>query len=643
MSVSKMKKLTVLAHKRDTDALLSRLMRLRAMELRQESEDQGELSPVFTDLQGKRAELERKIQTADSALSALRKYGKKKGLSSQPIQFDMDAFGKAGSHKRAEEYTAEVMALGGEKSKCAGELAALQTKLSALEAWADYDLPLECPGTDKAGIVLGSFPGGTPLSKIDEAVAQDGAYVETVKDDGTTMLVSVTYLTANEAEVMRGLAGLGFVKVTFEDKGTAKEAIAQTKGAVRRAEARVEEIEKRLGEIAQDTDLLECYYDLLVTEARRAEAKMQLLGTESCTVICGWVPEDRQERVEALLSKFECAFEMTDPDEGDEPPVLLKNNPISRSFEWVMGMYAYPKYGTYDPTVIMSLFYVIIFGLMFADVGYGVILVVACFGGILLLNPKEGMRNFLAMFGYCGIFCIIGGILFGAYFGNIPQAFMENMMGIEGATANVNLAVILDPIQNPMGFLIISLGTGAVHMVAGMAVQFYVLCKKGQWVDAICDIPTWWLFFAGLGLTFVFPWGKYVALCGALSLIVTQGRHEKSIIMKIFKGVGSLYGTINYAADLLSYSRILALGLAASVIGQVVNTMSTMGGPSVVGFIMMVLIFTVGHLLNLAINVLGTFVHTSRLQYIEFFGKFFEDGGVPFAPLKPSDKYTTDK
>lgn len=641
MSVCKMKKLTVLAHKRDTDALLSRLMRLRAVELRQEEGE--ELTPVFSDLQGKRAELERKIQAVDSALSALRKYGKKKGLGAKPIPLDLDAFSKNSSNKQAEELVNEALSLESEKAKSISDTALSQTKLASLEAWRDYDLELGFSGTEKTEVILGSLPGGTELSRIDGEIAEYGGFAEIVNDSDTTCLLSVTYLRENEADVMRGLTRLGFVKASFEDSATAKEAIGRTKARLREIEIRLEKIDDRLKKIAESTDLIECYYDLLVTSARQSEAKMQLMGTENCTVLCGWVPEQRQETVERALSKFECAYEMTDPDEEDEPPVLLKNNPISRSFEWVMGMYAYPKYGTYDPTVIMSLFYVIIFGLMFADVGYGAILVVACFGGILLLNPREGMRNFLAMFGYCGIFCIIGGILFGAYFGNIPQAFMENMMGIEGATTNVNLAVILDPIQDPMGFLIISLGTGAVHMVAGMAVQFYVLCKKGQWVDALCDIPTWWLFFAGLGLTFLFPWGKYVAIAGALSLIVTQGRHEKSIFMKIFKGVGSLYGTINYAADLLSYSRILALGLAASVIGQVVNTMSTMAGPSVVGFIMMVAIFTFGHLLNLAINVLGTFVHTSRLQYIEFFGKFFEDGGVPFAPLKPSDKYTTDK
>ena len=636
-----MKKLTVLVHRRDTDALLSRLMRLRAVELRQEDGD--ELLPLFTDLSGRRAELERKIQSADSALTVLRKYGKKKGLSTPPISLDFDAFGKNGSNRQAEALVDETVALNSEKSKCTAEIAALETRQAALEVWQDYDLDLNYSGTEKTDVILGSLPGGTKLQMLDDELSELGAFAEAVNHDKTTLLLSVTYLSANEGEVMRSLTRRGFVKATFEEKGTARDAVKYIKAKITQTDARREKINGRLREIAENTDLIECYFDLLVTKARRTEAKMQLSGTENCTVLCGWVPEQRQERVEALLSKFECAFELSDPEEGDEPPVLLKNNPIARSFEWVMGMYAYPKYGSYDPTFIMSIFYVIIFGLMFADVGYGAILTVACFGGILLLNPREGMRNFLAMFGYCGIFCIIGGVLFGAYFGNIPQAFMEYMMGIKGATTNVNLAVILDPIQDPMGFLIISLGTGAVHMVAGMAVQFYMLCKKGQWVDAVCDIPTWWLFFAGLGLTFAFPWGKYVALCGALSLILTQGRHEKSIFMKIFKGVGSLYNTINYAADLLSYSRILALGLAASVIGQVVNTMSTMGGPNVIGFIMLVLVFTVGHLLNLAINVLGSFVHTSRLQYIEFFGKFFEDGGVPFAPLAPSDKYTTDK
>ncbi len=643
MSVSKMKKLTVLTHKKDTDALVSRLMRLRAVELRQGDGEELGISPVFSGLSGERSELEGKIQNTEQALLLIRKYGGKKGLRSVSIPFDPDAFGSSGSSRAASDLTREILSLDKERAQLSSERSAMSVRLSALEAWQSYDLPLSYSGTKKTRIALGSLPSGLKKERLDAAMKDTGALVETVESTKSLQLVSVTYLISNETQVMAALSRLSFVKASFEEEGTPREAAGVVRKKLAETDSALASVEERLRNIARDTDLIECYYDLLVTKKRRLEAKAELLGTENCAVILGWVPEQRQDRVEKLLEKFQCAFELSDPEEGEEPPVLLRNNRFAESFEWVLGMYAYPKYGTYDPTFIMSIFYLIIFGLMFADVGYGIIMVVACFGGIALLNPRKGMRNFLAMFGYCGISCIIAGVLFGAYFGNIPQAFMENMMGIEGATANVNLAVILDPIQDPMGFLVISLGVGALHMVAGMAVQFYTLCKKGQWVDAVCDIPTWWLFFAGLGLMFLFPWGKYVALCGALSLIITQGRHEKFFPMKIIKGVGSLYGTINYAADLLSYSRILALGLAASVIGQVVNTMSTMSGPSFIGFIVMILIFTVGHLLNLAINVLGTFVHTSRLQYIEFFGKFYEDGGVPFKPLAPSDKYTTDK
>ena len=234
---------------------------------------------------------------------------------------------------------------------------------------------------------------------------------------------------------------------------------------------------------------------------------------------------------------------------------------------------------------------------------------------------------------------MIWGVLMGSYFGDFPLAYMQHMAGMSEVPKT--LALWFDPIQNPMNFLILSLGVGAVHLVAGMAVKFSLIWKSGKPLDAIFDVGSWWVLFAGLGLLAVKPEiGKWVALAGVAMLVLTQGRAEKNIIMKLGKGIFSLYDLISYGSDLLSYSRILALGLASAVIGQVVNILATLAGPSVVGFIAMVLIFIVGHILNLVINVLGTFVHTSRLQYIEFFGKFFVDGGKPFRPLAPADEYT---
>jgi V/A-type H+-transporting ATPase subunit I len=135
--------------------------------------------------------------------------------------------------------------------------------------------------------------------------------------------------------------------------------------------------------------------------------------------------------------------------------------------------------------------------------------------------------------------------------------------------------------------------------------------------------------------------GWIVLGVGALMIVATYGRAQKNPIMRIAMGFKGLYDLINYASDLLSYCRILALGLASAVMAQVFNLLATMGGPTPVGFVLLVAVLIVGHVLNIAINLLGAFVHTSRLQYLEFFGKFFEDGGVGFVPATPSEEYST--
>ena len=275
-----------------------------------------------------------------------------------------------------------------------------------------------------------------------------------------------------------------------------------------------------------------------------------------------------------------------------------------------------------------------------------------CFAAVKILKPGERMERFLKMFGYCGISCMIFGVLFGAYFGDFPLAIMRNMMGMSeeelpnlallGSDA-ANVAVLFDPLQNPMAFLVVSLGIGAIHLIAGMAVKFVLLCREGKVWDAIFDIGAYWVLFAGLGLLALVPAvGKWVAIAGVVLIVLTHGRAEKNIVMKFVKGLLGLYDLISYASDLLSYSRILALGLAAGIIAQVVNILGTMGGATVPGIIGLVVVFLLGHVLNIGINVLGTFVHTSRLQYIEFFNKFYEDGGVEFDPALPSEQYTVE-
>ena len=642
MAVVKMKKLSVFAHKRDADRLLHRLMRLRCVEIKQIEQHEVQAEQF---MEHSFAEIENNIAGAARCLKVLSKYsGRKKGLGETRISVRLDKFTSDGSYAKAVAIVHETDELLAKKDELKGVIAKEMAALSSLEPWQGYELPFDYEGTEKTVTVPVTIPPSVGEDKIEEVLSDVEAYMERVGGGKTVACYALTAHVLSLDEALRRLGAIGMLRVPFEGAhATALKLISERKKTIGAAEKGLSEIENRFRALAKDIEYLEILYDAESTALVAEKAKLKLASTEQCILLEGWVPENAVERVSGALSKFSCAFEIEEPSEDEEPPVLLRNNFFARTFEWVLGMYSYPKYGTYDPTFIMSIFYFIIFGLMFADVGYGFILVVGCFGALKLLNPRGGMRNFLAMFGYCGISSIAMGVLFGAYFGNLPQAFSEYMLGVEGASTTMQTAVLFDPLTDPMSFLILSIAVGGVHLIAGMAVQFCILCKKGQWFDALCDIATWWLTFAGIGLMVVFPWGKYVALAGAASIVLTGGRREKNIIMKLAKGLLALYGAVNFAADLLSYSRILALGLAASVIAQVINTMGTMGGPSVVGFIMMILVFIVGHLLNLVINVLGTFVHTSRLQYIEFFGKFLEDGGKPFRPAEPSDKYTTEQ
>ncbi len=650
MAVVKMKRLSLFAHKRDADALISRLMRLGCIELKKaeydepEEENSGNIIPDSFGDSERCIRIERRIERVKNAISVLSKYSKrKKGLAAKKISVRLDKFKKDGSYDAAMNTVKSSERLTERLSEIKSEKARLDTVKKSLLPWAEHRLPLDFSGTEKTVASCVTLPAAVTGERIASALGDTPAELIKVGGERTASCYLLICLKGYADEARAKLASLGMLPAPFESmKGTAAQELGEIKKKLSALEGEEEDIGKKFEGLAEKLELVEILSDYEATALTAEMAKADFMPTELCILVEGYFPETDEKRVAAALSKFGCAYDISEPKEGEDVPVLLKNNFFASCFEWVMGMYSYPRYGSYDPTFIMSIFYFIIFGLMFADVGYGFIMTVGCFAAIKLLNPGKGMRSFLAMFGYCGISSMIMGVLFGAYFGNMPQAFAENMLGHEGAMANMNTAILFDPLLDPMSFLILSLAVGAVHLIAGMAVQFYILCRKGQWIDALCDIATWWLTFAGIGLTVAFPWGKYVLIAGLASIVLTQGRREKNIFLKIGKGLLGIYGGVNYAADLLSYSRILALGLAASVIGQVINTMGTMPGPSIFGFIAMTLIFIVGHLLNLAINVLGTFVHTSRLQYIEFFGKFFEDGGRPMKPLASSDKYTKD-
>ena len=443
-----------------------------------------------------------------------------------------------------------------------------------------------------------------------------------------------------EKQLTALLSDAGFIKNNFPAQtGLAADEVKATEEKIKALDARADEIKSELAAIAPLCPDIEYAYDRIKTELAEENVKQKLLGTGHTVIMTGWVPEDKVDKLTKTLSKYECFCDLADPAEGDDPPVELKNNGFASPFEFVIGMYSYPKYGSFDPTFWVALFFALIFGMMFADLGYGVLLVLIGALGTKLLKPKGGTAKMMKLFVICGISCMICGVLFGGYFGDLPAKLAQNLSGSHKFDT---LAILCNPLEEPITFLLISLGVGAAHLICGMIINMVMCFRRGDWQSAIFDVGSWLIMFAGAGIYFGFKSkiGLIVLGVGLLMMITMRGRAKKNIFARLFSGIAGLYDIINYASDLLSYSRIFALALAGAVIASVVNTFATLINNPVITIILVIVVGTLGHLMNLALSALGAFVHTCRLQYVEFFGKFYEDGGRHFEPASPDLKYT---
>ena len=655
MSVSKMKRLTVFAFQKDADRIVRRLMDLRCVDVQTADPERGAEVLPYLKVETELAEINRNLALLRQVLPVLAKYSRKKGLARRVLRVNREQFVQSGRAAAALELAKQALELKNSQKENEARQGELRALSQALLPWLGYETPLNDAGTKKTTTVLGAFPPTATAEELRELLEDSGIATEAIHTDETGIYFALTFLRSAEGEVNTLLAGQGFQKSELPGENTtARELHTRVGRQISDLEREFRKIEEDLAKLAEQKDEIEILSDIEETNRTAAEIKQKLAQTGHCVILDGWLPANMEKPVTEALDRFACAYETEDPAPEDEPPVLLRNNRFAANFEWVIGMYSYPRYGTFDPTFIMSIFYMIIFGLMFADFGYGLLLSVLCFVGIKVLNPRTSMKRMLMMFGFCGISSAIMGAIFGGWFGNLPTAIMEQIApnAVDSSVGHFFASGLwFNPLDDPMTFLVISLGIGAIHIIAGMAIKFIVLCKEGQWLEAVCTILPYWVLFAGLGMFAVgiakpglIPTGVAIwfSVAGASMILLMNGIGQKSFFQWLIKGLGGLYGLISYASDLLSYSRILALGMVAGVIAKVINMITAVGTTGPIGFLFMLVILLVGHGLNIAINILGTFVHAARLQYIEFFGKFYEDGGQPFNPALPTEEYSED-
>ncbi|MBE6571975.1 MAG: V-type ATP synthase subunit I [Ruminococcaceae bacterium] len=637
--INKMKKLTLVAARGDIDSIANELLWLSAVEIK---DAQGESGLSSYDSSVQTVEYERRRDIIADAIDALAPFGSGKKKKSPP-GFSRQSFEKLEDKLcESEKLAQEAARLIGENSESRSEINRIDAETANLAPWAKFDLPLAIDSTRSTSIIKGTLPINASLADISAQINEEAdAVLGEAGRDNSFVCVWAVCMAQDREKVTAVLLKHGFSKVSFEKYGrVCADELERLKTEKADLLKKIEQNTKELKSLAEKRSELEVSYDYLTYRLDQLKVKSSILCTECTGILQGWLPVYAIPRLEKKLSEYECYYDLADPEEGEDVPVMLSNTPFASPFESIIAMYAYPKYGSFDPTIIMGIFYAIIFGLIMQDVGYGLLLVIGCPLMMKIMKPKESTKKMLKAFMICGFFTIFFGMMFGGYFSDLPLQIAQNWFGVK-AESLPELALLFNPIENNMGFLILALGVGVLHLVTGLLIKAYMLIKEGDVFAAIFDVGSWLVLFAGIGLLLAVPSvGMWVAIAGAAMLVLTQGRGSKSIIGKFFKGLYSLYDLINYLSDLLSYSRIFALGLSGAIIGQVMNILGTLAGNSVVGIIAFILIFAIGHALNLALSLISAFVHTARLQYIEFFGKFYVDGGNPFKPSSVNTKYS---
>lgn len=631
-----MKHLRLLGMESEREALLKAMQDMECVEISSIDGSEEALKSGFAKPDDKALMSAQEASRAyRTALASLDRFApEKKGMFRKRQGVSRAAFFSAESEENART-AAETI---NKDTRRLGEIESERTKNEALRAtlapWLTVDAPLG--GADGA---LAVFFGTAGLNVTDDALkaladSLDGllTWQQASSDRSLRYLLVMCHGSVKE-RALSALRDLGFSTVSFRGMtGTAKEndkALAENLAAL---EKERQEIEQRIAGLGGKREALLEASDRAAIALRREEAKSRLVGTDKVFLLEGWLPADRCAEIEKTLKPFTCAIETREPTEDEYPqvPVQLKNNKLTRPLNMVTEMYSLPAYGTLDPNPLMAPFFILFYGIMMADMGYGLLMMIASVIISKKYRPKGTSGELFSLLGLCGISTFIMGALTGGFFGD----FLTQLVAIVSPGTVFALPKLFDPLDDLTMILIGSMALGMVQIVTGMAISLIEKCKRKKFLDAFFEEITWWIVFIGIALLAL---GKGAAVLYVGCVLVLLGPIVQGKGWGRLTGVfGSLYNHVTgYFGDILSYTRLMALMLAGSVIAQVFNMLAAMPG-NVIAFI---IISMLGNAMNFGLNLLGCYVHDLRLQCLEFFNKFYVDGGKPFRPMTLDTEY----
>ncbi len=650
MSKLKMLKFEAATLQADCKNMIEQLQQIGVVQL--ERIDDKRLIDVSTS--EKTVSYEKNIDAVSDAMEILKNFGVDFGLgmfSGRSVldkeQYRLNAEGVSETLNASYE----IVRLNKRLSDLESERVRNTTLVDSLSVWEKLDIPLSGVSTQFSSCFVGTFPVEYSYESLNglfaESLPQIKEYeIEIIYSSKEITSACVVCHKSVEKEVSSFLRSLSFVAPLDVTDTSAAERIKECKENLNVIDAELSDVKNTLVSYTELSEKLKFAYDYFTVKRDECQALSDVAFSDKTVYIKGYVPEKMAGKLSKVIGKNEGVVIYSEPSDEDDVPVLLSNDSFSEPCESIVEMFAIPSKNDIDPSKLMAFFYYLLFGMMLSDAGYGLVLGLGSFLILRFTSVEGSMRKMLKMFVYCGISTVFWGALFGSWFGDAIPVIRREFFGVENSGG---VALWFDPISDPIKLLLFSFGIGICHLFLGVFALGYMRWRDGDKISAFCDtIPVFLTVIGAAPLaagvivsvpTVVTDVAKYLAIAGVILIILTSSR-SGNIFVRLFGGLYALYNTASgYLSDILSYSRLLALGLATGSIGSVVNMLAVMMDGPVIKEVSFIVIFIVGHTLNMAINVLGAYVHTNRLQFVELFSKFYEGGGRAFNPLKLNTKF----
>ncbi len=648
-----MKRIEIIALTRDRKNILERLQRRGIVEVSDCRDD----SLARLNTSSSITQFEKGQDTASQALEILNEYapGKDSLFSSWKGRREIRKDDLGVYIDRRDRFLEMCHALIGHRKAIAESRAAIartKTQMDALRIWEALDVPTQFQGTKTTRCIIGTLPGKWTeetllaglAARIPDAEAIHAEIVSAFKEQTCIAVICHRNMAAAAGDALREM---DLVPPSDPSRILPAARMHQFGEDLVKYEKQIAEHADKIRSYASHREDIEFLSDYLAMRKEKYIALGRVGMTKHTFMISGYVAEKYAAAcAQELEDRYDAVVSLETPGEDDDVPACVENNGFVSPVEPVMEMYSLPGRKDIDPSSVMAFFYYLFFGLMLSDAGYGIVTVAATAYVLRRFHLEGTMRKTFKMFFYSGLSTIFWGAMFGSWFGDIIPLVYRQFLHLPPP----DLAIWLDPVKDPIKLLVASFAFGIVHLFAGLAIRFKMEWDSGQKADAFWDTVPVFLTVLGAApmaatvLISVPPAlsgiGRYVALAGAVLIVLTAGRQSKNPVARLGMGLYGLYGIASgYLGDILSYSRLLALGLATSSIASVINLMGSMPENLVLKGILLTVVFVAGHPLNMAINLLGAYVHTNRLHFVEFFSKFYEGGGRPFQPLRIDSKY----